>query len=175
MSNVLTGLKYHPPIFEVKTEEQLLQVFADLREQYQKFSKDFRITTRKGSPLENFEQFLRIALKEQDAVVVLNGSGDVDGLNIQDGSLEYDLSFVGEGLIGNKPTWYWDQSRDGSCLGCRNYGSSQDDLAQEVRYSCNLGYSKTSNEDCPKYDARIRNSEGEPARKLSELILEAAK
>jgi hypothetical protein len=165
MPNLITGLKYQPTHQKAETEQQLLEVFADLREQYSKFSQSFRISTPTGEPIGDFEHFLQHSIQEGSSVV-LNGSGDVGGLVVQNASLEYDLSPVGE------LTRYWDIHRDGSCHSCHKIGReilSQD----EGRWYCTIGVGPMKWHDCPKYDPIARNSEGKAARKLQEIISEA--
>tara|TARA_Y100000034_G_scaffold99058_1_gene121552 strand:- start:417 stop:917 length:501 start_codon:yes stop_codon:yes gene_type:complete len=165
MPNLITGLRYQPNIQKAETEQQLLEVFADLGVQYLKFNQSFKISTLEGEPIEDFEHFLQHSTQEGSSVV-LNGSGDVGGLVVRDASLVYDLSPVGN------LTMYWDSSRDGSCHSCRNH--RYEEIGMEMENSCNLlGRENMVWQDCSKYDPRRRNSEGKAARKLKEIISEA--
>ena len=165
MPNLITGLKYQPINQKAETEQQLLEVFVDLREQYSKFSQSFRISKPTGEPIEDFEHFLQHSIQEGSSVV-LNGSGDVGGIVVQNASLEYDLSPV------CNLTKYWDISRDGSCHSCCNHDYEQ--IGMEMENSCVLlGRENMVWHDCSKYDPKRRNSEGKVARKLQEIISEA--
>jgi hypothetical protein len=167
MSDIITGLKYQPPYLKVETEQQILEVFADLRQQYQKLSKNFRISLPEGGAIKDFSDFLRHST-QRDQFVRLNGSGYIEGLIVNDASLEYDLSEVGKLIT------YWDIRRDGSCHSCHNLGREHDSLGGGEWYcSININPMKWSN--CPKYDSIVKNSKGEPARNLDELILDAIK
>lgn len=166
MPNLLIGLKYSFSNPKAETEQQLLQVFADLRKQYQRFSQNFSISTIRGLQIENFENFLRLAVQKKQSVV-LKGSGDIGGLNVKDASVEYDLSFIGD------LTEYWDIYRDGSCHSCHNHYYQQFEM--ETEHACNVMPCMDWSGNCPKHDSYRKNSEGKPSRKLDELITEAAK
>ncbi len=166
MPNLLVGLKYQPTNPKAETEQQLLQVFADLRKQYQQFNQIFIISASTGSPVKDFEHFLRLAVQE-DQSVVLKGSGYIGGLNVQNALLEYDLSSVGA------LTEYWDVYRDGSCHSCHNHYYQY--VGMESEHACSVMNPMDWSSKCPKHDAFRKNSEGKPARKLDELILEATK
>ena len=164
MPNVITGLKYYSPYQKLETEAQLLEVFADLKEQYQKFKQTFEIYASR--PVKNFKHFLKIAIKENQGVV-LKGSGDIGGLVVHNASVDYDLSAVGT-LVK-----YWDSSRDGSCMGCTN--ERREIVAQDQsNWYCAEGVKRIDGKNCRKYDSLIKNSKGKAARKLDELIAEAA-
>jgi len=165
MPNLITGLRYKPTYQKAETEQELLEVFADLREQYSNFSQSFRISTPTGEPIEDFERFLQHSIQE-GSFVVLSGSGDVGGLVIQNASLEYDLSSVG------KLTRYWDIHRGGSCHSCHKIGR-ETHSQNEGKWYCTLGVEPMKWNDCSKYDPLVRNSEGKAARKLHEIISEA--
>ena len=165
MPNLITGLKYQSPNPTVETEQELLQVFTDLKEQYTRFNKTFKIFTQTGEPLTDFEHFLKLAVQEKQAVV-LTGSGDIGGLVVQNASLEYDLSPVGD------LTKFWDIYQNGSCHSCRNHTYEQ--IGMEMENSCIVfGREKMNWHDCQRYDAKRKNSEGKAARKLNLLVLEA--
>lgn len=162
---MITGLKYLPAHQELQTEQQLLDVFEDLREQHSRLNHSFSMVTPTGEPIQNFEQFLKYAIKE-DSAIILEGSGNIGGIVVQEASLEYDLSPMGE-LVR-----YWDIRRDGSCHSCHQIGREQI-FHDESRYYCTEGVDPMKWKGCDKYDARIKNAEGGPARKLSELVEEA--
>ena len=112
MSNSIKRLRYIPSIQKVETEEKLLKIFRDLREKYNTFSQTFEISTPRGEPLKDFEYFLKFVVREEN--VVLTGSGNIDGLDIKNESVEYDLSLI------TRLTEKWDINRNGSCYGCHN-------------------------------------------------------
>jgi len=163
MPNLIVGLKYQPPHEKVETEQQITDVFSDLKKHYHGFNSQFRITTPNGEVIKNFKQFLNIAVGKKTSVV-LTGSGDIGGLVVKDASLEYDLSSVSAILR------CWDQYRNGSCHGCLNQVRVVD---TESYRECKKG--KYGRNNCPEYDALRKNSEGRPAKKLVELIEESSK
>ncbi len=173
MSNRIVGLKYIPPV-KVKTEEELLQTFADLRENYTKLSQNFSMTYLDGKKVENFKQFLRIATMDTvtghlSPTVVLNGSGDIGGLVVKDASLEYNLSLVSAAVQ------YWDIYRDGYCNSCRNRVDIMRAYGDDGRdFRCGVGES-TNTGECPQYKAYRQNAQGKTARTLKELFAEATK
>lgn len=165
MPNLITGLKYYPLYKKLETEEQLLEVFADLRGQYQKFKQTFEIYD--GRPIKNFKHFLKLAVKENKSVI-LKGSGDIGGLVVHNASLDYDLSAVGA------LTKDWDTSRDGSCFSCHDIRRNM--IAQDAsEWYCSGGINPMKEDNCAKYDALIKNSKGKTARKLDALIALATK
>lgn len=89
---------------------------------------------------------------KDEALVILTGTGRIDGLTVKEGSIEYDLSDVVE------LTSSWNLYRDGSCNSCNNYSS----------HGCSI-YHDPGN-ICPDYDAHIKDPEGKTARSLEELI-----
>jgi hypothetical protein len=172
MPNLITVLKYQPPYQKVETEQQLLEVFRELKESYFKFNQGFRIFMLNSSPVKDLEHFLRLAVRGQS--VVLTGSGDIGGLAIQSASLEYNLSPVGA------LTRAWDVYRDGSCIGCshsfyRNVGGDAELACKVMDPLWRQSLPVDVCDECPEYKALAKNSEGKPARKLNELILEAVK
>ncbi len=165
MPNLITGLKYQPNHEKVRTEQELLEVFGDLKKEYSKLNQSFEISTPTGESIKDFKQFLQYSIQKGSSVL-LNGSGDVGGFVVKDASLEYDLSSV-ENL-----TKEWNDDREGSCFGCHKIGRkfvSQD----EGEWYCALGIERISWLDCSKYDPIVKNSEGKAARKLQEIIYEA--
>ncbi|UCG95436.1 MAG: hypothetical protein JSV92_00065 [archaeon] len=154
-------LKYKAPFQGPYTEEQLLTVFHDLKENYSGIRKDFTITNQTGNLVKDFGQLLRIAVSNKPEVI-LKGSGEVGGLKVENGLVEYDLSEI------SKSTEYWDILRDGSCSGCNNLGFKKVEYNKER--ICKIGLSMDHDKDCSGYDPKRKNSQGEPARKLDELI-----
>ena len=116
MPSLITGLKYlvNAKREEFSEEEHLLSVFADLRMQFDFIKRQFKITNYNGEEISDFSQFLNVAVSNNSRTI-LNGSGNIFGMEVRDASLEYDLSSV------EKLTRYWDQSRDGGCHSCRNH------------------------------------------------------
>lgn len=167
MSYRIIGLRYVPPVQKVETEEQLLQVFADLKETCFKLCQTFKMTCLNGDKISDFEQFLKIAIGQPNTLsstVILNGSGDVGGLVVKDTSVEYNLSLVSAAVQ------YWDQYRDSSCTSCNNH--YWDQVRGEMEHAC-AANKKMWAQGCPNYDAYRKNAKGGPARKLDELIKEA--
>ena len=162
MANLITGLKYQPLHQEIKTEQELLQVFADLKKEYSKLNQSFEMHTPRGESIESFEHFLQHSVQEESSLV-LNGSGDIGGIVVQDAFLEYDLSSLGD------LTKFWDIYRDGSCHSCLNQVRVK---SMDPHWACNEG--KYGRKNCPDQDSYIKNSEGKPARELAELIQEAS-
>jgi hypothetical protein len=166
MPNLIIGLKYQPPHEKVETEQQLAEVFSDMKKCYDRFSSQFRITNPNGEVIDNFKKFLNIAIEEKSSVV-LTGNGDIGGLVVKDASLEYDLSLV-SALTRN-----WDQYRDGSCLSCHNH--YYDNSSGDAEHACTKFKENDWSRKCPGYDAYRRNSNKKPAKKLAELIEKATK
>lgn len=166
MPSLIIGLKYQPTRQKVETEQELLGVFIDLKEQYSKFSQSFNISTPTGNPIKDFKHFLQHAIQEGSSVV-LNGSGDIGGFVVQNASLEYDLSPV------EKLTRYWDIYRDGSCNSCHEI--RRETVCQdEGRWYCMIGVEPMKWNNCSQYNPKIKNFVGKAARKLQEIILEAS-
>ncbi len=168
MPNVLSGLKYYRPKYgAVKTEQQLMEIFGDLREIYSRFNSIFQISTGNGEIIQDFKHFLKIAVSE-NSLVILKGSGDIGGLTVKDASLEYDLSTI------HNLTRYWNIYRDGSCHSCHKIG--QEFVTQDETESyCTIGVNPMQWNNCPKYDSFLKDSEGRTARRLEALIIEATK
>ncbi|MBI5148999.1 hypothetical protein HZA33_04940 [Candidatus Pacearchaeota archaeon] len=178
MTNLIVGLKYQPKYGKIETEEQLLEIFSDLKENYSKFKQNFSITSDGKSV--NLKEFLKIAVDDPIANagkfsrVVLSGSGDIGGIVVKDASLEYDLSSV------SSLTKYWNIYQDKSCFSCTNQYTvliSQDESEARCK-KINDGRSPgqvNRNHDCANYSAYLKNSEGKPARQLDALIEEALK
>ncbi len=169
MANTLVGLRYNVVCEELeegrlKTEEQLFDIFNDLKENHEKFKQNFQILDSSRKPILNFKQFLETAV-EEDSKVILKGSGDIEGLSVKEASLEYDLSQVGEFIK------YWDMFRDGSCHSCLNHAYEQ--IGGDMENSCikrgreNMIWKEYA---CPDHMAKSQNSQGQPARSLQELM-----
>ncbi len=169
MPNLITGLKYQAPYQKVETEEQLMEVFSDLKKHFETFTSNFKFTSPDKKAVESFRQFLEIATAiDGKPTVVLTGSGNIGGLVVNDASLEYDLSSV------SALTKYWDTYRDGTCHSCHKIGReflSQD----ESRWYCAIDIKPMKWHDCPSYDAHRKNSQGKAARTLAILVAEATK
>ena len=176
MPNLLTGLKYQAPYEEVETEQELLEVFADLKEQYSRLSSNFKIFTARGRQIRSFRDFLRYATRDDNKkyrdndegeLVILRGSGDISGLVVKNASLEYDLSQVEE------LTRLWDDYRDNTCNSCQNLGKAPEEDAfcndRTISKPRELRFSSAC------YRPLRKNSEGKAARKLDELVEEAAR
>lgn len=164
MPNLISGLKYQPTIQKAETEEQLLEVFSDLREQYSKFDQNFRIFTPTGEPVKDFKHFIRLAVQENQSVV-LTGRENIGRLDVKNASLEYDLSRVGD------LTRYWDLKRGGSCYSCHNHYYA--DSSGDAKHACGVMDSMDWSGKCPEYMPYINNFEGKAARVLDELISES--
>lgn len=172
MSTSIVGLKFNAPE-KVKTEEQLIDVFNDLREQYKVIDPGFSLT-HLGKDIQNFSDFLGAAMDGRP-IVDVKGSGIIGGLEVKNGCLKYDLSSV------RNLTMYWDQRRDGSCHTCHKI--RQTHISSDLKYYC---YVKGINEkklldpsyeppmdwsgQCRSYAPRITNSKGKVARKLLDII-----
>ncbi len=165
MPNLITGLKYQPNHEKVRTEQELLEVFGDLKKEYSELSRSFEISTPAGESIEDFKQFLRYSIQEGSSVL-LNGNGDVGGFVLKNASLEYDLSSV------KNLTKYWDNNLDDSCLGCHNLGR-ESFARDENEWYCASDIKPMDWSDCSKYEPKVKNSEGGVARKLQEIISEA--
>ena len=57
MPNLITGLKYVPVYPKLETEQQLLNVFFDLKKEYLKFARNFKVLTLDLAWLRNKEVF----------------------------------------------------------------------------------------------------------------------
>ncbi|MBR9683424.1 hypothetical protein GOV03_02690, partial [Candidatus Woesearchaeota archaeon] len=101
MPNHMIGLEYFAPYETVSTEEQLLEVFSDLKKCYSKLDSQFIMTDSNDVMITDFADFLEAATQEK-SVVTLVGSGDIGGLKVENAVLTYDLSQVTE------VTLYWD-------------------------------------------------------------------
>tara|TARA_Y100000031_G_C8070297_1_gene314809 strand:+ start:98 stop:616 length:519 start_codon:yes stop_codon:yes gene_type:complete len=155
MPTLIVKLQYAPPVSEIKTEEQLERVFTDLNEAYLELAE--HQITRRGNPVTNFGDFLRIAVQPQRSVVVY-GDGNICGLIVEDGYVEYDLSRLGE-LVR-----FWDQRIDGSCHSCTNF-------QQNPMWGKSCGVEEELwKDECPGYNAKIQNSQGGAALPLAGLV-----
>ena len=152
MPTISLGLKYRPVFQKIETEQQLLRVFADLRGHYQRFNQTFKLFTSVGEPVKSCQDFLKIAVQEEQYVVLV-GSGNIFGTIVENADFELDLSRV------SQLTKYWDISRDGSCHSClkqvRDHTNSSWECATKRSYG---------RKNCPDYDAHLKNHEGKAAR-----------
>ena len=168
MPNLITGLRYSSPINHVDTEEQLLEVFEDLKKEYQKLFQHFTISTPNNEIITSFKQLLKYATNttylDKKKEVILNGSGDIGGgIIVNTASVEYDLLDIGQ------ITRYWDQRREGTCMSCTK--RVRDNIEQE--WDCGIGV-RYGTKNCSKYTPFVTNSKGERASALEELIEEAS-
>ncbi len=163
MPNNIIGLEYQLPYTKIETEEQLKEIFSELKEIYTKFNSNFSINTAQGNPIENFNQFLNIAVQNKKSII-LTGSGDIGGFVVKNASISYNLSQIGE------ITKYWDQYIDGSCHECKNHYYQQD--GGDMNHACVLKTKLDWSKNCLQYDSKLKNSEGKTARKLNELLEE---
>lgn len=168
MPNLIMGLKYHHPLEEANTEAELLEIFADLRKNYEKLSSQFRITKNNGELLKNFGRLLSLAV-EKPINVLVSGSGDIGGLVIKDSPLEYDLSEIFEF------SKYWNIGTGNNCSSCLNVTSrfvGMDTESYCISKNASLRDIKELNDKdyiCPNHDAKKKNAQGKP----TELIEEA--
>jgi len=180
MPNSIVGLRYEP-INNAESEEELLAVFADLKQNFEKFGSQFRITCPVVSSDEELDlkTFLEVASNNRHGGgVFLIGSGDVGGLEVKDACVRYDLSRVAD------LTRFWDQYRDGSILACIRHAYKSICQSESV-HACSLDSKTTTDyipgdkeKDCPcgDYTPKRPKKAGskEPARKLEVLIAEAS-
>ncbi len=162
----LVPLRYMVPFGGPYTEEMLLNVFHDLKGSYSEIKEDFKISRPDGMGVENFSQLLFIATSKEPNVI-LEGTGCVGGLKVENGAMEYDLSEI------RNITKDWDINRSGTCLGCGN--SYYKNIKDEMKRVCDVVKPMDWSGECNEYNPIARNSRGEPARKLSELIGEVSK
>jgi len=167
MPNFITGLKYQPPYEKIETEEKLIATFSDLKNNYDKLTSQFKITAHDGKAINTFKQFLDTAIQEKQKVI-LTGSGDIGGLVVKNASLEYDLSKVGEDTV------YWNILRETHCHNCLNH-YYKPTTGDEMAHACSVRTNMDWSGNCKEHNPYLKNSEGKPVRKLSELIDEATK
>lgn len=162
MVNVLTGLAYKSKYKKLENEDQLLEIFSELKQYYAELGNGFRILDDSHEEFESFTDFLQY-VTSKESTVILQGSGTIYGLKFDDASLTYDLSQI-EDL-----TRYWDQESRGDCHSCNNLGRNY--ISQnEGEWYCTMGVSPMIQSGCPKLDSKIKNSQGGPARSLDELM-----
>ncbi len=117
MPSIITGLEYICLYEEIETEEQLIEVLKELKDVFSGFQQGFKIKDNSGREITDSKSFLENALTEKEIlqkgpIITLKGSGNVGGLEIQQGSIQYDLSQVYNRALD------WDKKRDGTCYGC---------------------------------------------------------
>jgi len=156
-------LKYQPSLQEIKTEEQLLAVFSELKTIFEGF-KNFEVTNGSNTPVTILYRFLEIAISKKPTVT-LKGSGNLGGLEIKNGRIEYDLSDLAN------LTEYWDINRDDSWCGisCEHFYReyyTENESNPKCKKNHEVGHPKS----CADYSPFIHNAQGKPARSLSELI-----
>lgn len=155
MPSLINGLRYVPLYAEIRTEEQLLEIFSELRKDYGEFRDYFGIIDEKRKPVQDFKTFLETAIRGGRFIFKnLKNSSTTD---LYANSVEYDASSI------RKFTTRWDSRRDGTCHSCTKASSPAACAADAIATNC------------MEYDALVKNSRGEQARKLSELIEEASK
>jgi len=170
MANTIIGIKYNLQAKKINTEDQLLNEFSSLKENYEKFKKSFKITDG-DKEIADFKSFLEIAvsdMRNEEPKVILEGSGDIGGIIVKDASVEYNLVEIA------KATRYWDQYRDGSCHSCHNHRYEFEGM-DSVNACVKIDRDKMIWKDCKEYDPVLKNSEGKAARPLAELVKEASK
>lgn len=160
MPNALV-LKYKAPFQEPYTEEQLINIFHDLKGTYSEIEKNFIVENFIGMPVENYRQFLNIATSSNPKAII-KGSGPIAGLELKNGEAEYDLSEI------RQETKNWDINRSGTCIGCGNEHFRQ--IGNEMTRVCSVLEEMDDSGNCPEYNPKARNSNGGPARKLAEII-----
>jgi hypothetical protein len=157
------SLKYKPPYDRLETEEQLSDILLELKVHYPLLTKNFELMTATDKPVETFKNFLTYALKK--SYLKLKCIKNVSDLDIIDEIAEFDLSDL------RLLTWDWNKKRDGTCPGCTNSESKlvQYGLTQVTCKIMEIGKRKSI---CPSYDAKLKNAEGKPARRLEKIVEE---
>lgn len=164
MPNIIVGLKYESDPIEITTENGLQTMLQELKESYEKISKNFKIILPNGKNVENLKEFIESATKTSDLKVLLFGKGNLFGLQIDNtdpymdkGFVSYDLSEVHEKING------WDFKVEIKCGNCEHF------------YGCILKKEEYKREDamnCGKFSPDLINHKGEPARPLDEILKE---
>jgi hypothetical protein len=158
MSNRMQ-LRYKPSFKgSITTEEEVFELFKDIRKHYETLREQATISTKKGEHIDNFRQFLENAVRGRTVLIsglALGGKIPVD--------VEYDLSRAYEMI----EDWYTEMS---GCHTCKTFSSRKALSAEDQEYCKKM----RPGTDCDRYLAVHTNSEGKPARKLNELIEEAA-
>ncbi|VVB78919.1 Uncharacterised protein [uncultured archaeon] len=162
------NLSYIPDIEEIKKEEELLEIFSELKDYFLKVSQNFEIKTISGNSIKDVRGFLETAVSESPNVI-LSGSGVINGLVVGNGIISYDLSKVRQ-LAG-----YWDLYNEGTCSSCKSH-YLQCINQEDSEHRCKLGLSMDIGwkGNCESYSSRVDGINGNNSRKLAELILEAS-
>ena len=164
--NIVSAVKYESGVDGLKTEEQLLDIFAELRKFYDELrGRKIKILSPDIESVDTFQEFLEIATDSKRTRVLLKGIGVIAGLTVQDAIVEYDMSHVAR-LVSS-----WDSNHCGDL--CENYRIEH--VAQDITEPyCRKGHTHFSPKKCDDIDPKFKNEDGEPARSLYHIIQEAS-
>ena len=163
MGKFVVPIKYSVEIGELESEEQLLELFNELRREYERFRESFEILDVNEKPITTFRQFLLNSVNQKSPSIILKGSGNVVGLSVKDSIIKFNLSELAE-LVR-----YWDILVPVRCSNCRNEGINYIDQDWTEPY-CTRNHKLENPQSCGDYDPIIKGSGGGGARTLDVLI-----
>ena len=179
MPTQVIGLEYISPHEKIETEEELTAVLKDMNKIFTDFQKGFIIKDNENEEITSFKDFIEYAVNKplglKSPLITLEGSGNIGGIEIKNGLIQYNLN---KARIMNQ----WNKNRSGACYGCKNirrYFVAHDETQLFCKYDkiensyVRNPFSIRKNKDsCSEYDPKAKNSEGKPAKTIEEIILQ---
>ena len=161
MKNMIK-IQHHSPSDNIETEEELIDIFLELKKSYEEISSQFKIKTYDGKKVENFKQFIDFTVNKPHHDFILYGSGKIAGIKVKNANIIYELSEI------HNLTEYWDMHIKNSCHNCHN--RYQEPVLMQFENRCDVVKPMNWSGNCPKYDPHIKNSKGYSAKTLAEII-----
>jgi len=168
MTIKFSEIKYELPFRKLKTEEELLEVLSNLRNYFDEIRESGFGFFNKDDEITELGDFLSLSFSESLDEIIIKGSGELMGASFENAVLKFDRRDLYN--LAN----YWNNGVYDSCGSCENISIHYGETEGDDKSVCLKDHSRLWYEGCRDYSPKITNSSGGKARKLNELIEEAA-